>query len=128
MSRTTKPELEIAEPVTPLIRGTRGARVNLDGDRARAADLGIYLVRALIKRRAALAGQEDLARRLTGIGKTSSGHAAARRDPDPEICQWPLAPIKPRRRARGFHVRDRADLAAGTPRRRAPRGGAGGGL
>jgi len=46
----------------------------------RAVEMSLYVIRAFIKMRAALAGQTDLARRLAEIEKALIGHDAAQRD------------------------------------------------
>jgi ORF6N domain-containing protein len=77
----------------------------------RAVEMSIYVIRAFIKIRAALAGQADMARRLAEIEKTLIGHDAALRDLYNKIRPL-LLPPEPKRREIGFHVKETGE--AGT--------------
>jgi len=70
----------------------------------RAVQMSIYVIRAFIKMRAALAGQADLARRLAEIEQTLIGHDAALRDLYEKIRPLLLPPPGPKRREIGFHA------------------------
>lgn len=71
----------------------------------RAVEMSIYVIRAFIKMRAALAGQVDMERRLVEIEKTLIGHDAALRDLYTKIRPLLLPPPEPKRREIGFHVK-----------------------
>jgi hypothetical protein len=70
--------------------------------------MSIYVIRAFIKMRAALAGQADLARRLAEIERTLIGHDAALRVLYIKIRPLLRPPTAPKRREIGFHVREPA--------------------
>jgi hypothetical protein len=69
----------------------------------RAVQMSLYVIRAFIRMRAALAGQADLARRLAEIEKTLIGHDAALRDLYGKLRPLLLPPAEPKRREIGFH-------------------------
>jgi ORF6N domain-containing protein len=71
----------------------------------RAVEMSIYVIRAFIRIRAALAGQADMARRLAEIEKTLIGHDVALRDLYNKIRPL-LLPPEPKQREIGFHVKE----------------------
>jgi hypothetical protein len=88
----------------------------------RAVEMSLYVIRAFIKMRAALAGHADLARRLAEIEKTLIGHDAALRDLYHKIRPLLLPPTETKRREIGFHVKEPAAPGAqiGSIRSRRP--------
>lgn len=74
----------------------------------RAVEMSIYVIRAFVKMRAALAGQADMARRLAAIETTLIGHDAALRDLYRKLRPL-LLPPEPKCCEIGFHVKEADD-------------------
>ncbi len=79
----------------------------------RAVEMSIYVIRAFVKIRSALAGQQDMVKRLAEIGKTLLGHDTALRDLYNKLRPLLLPAPEPKRREMGFHTK--TDDKAGSP-------------
>jgi hypothetical protein len=88
---------------------------------SRAVEMSLYVIRAFIKMRAALAGQADLARRLAEIEKTLIGHDTALRDLYNKIRPLLLPPTETKRREIGFHVHEPGEPDTKTGNKRSTR-------
>lgn len=72
---------------------------------SRAVEMSIYVIRAFVKLRAALAGQRDQAKRLAEIERTLLAHGVALRDVYGKLLPLLMPPPEPKRREMGFHVK-----------------------
>ena len=73
-----------------------------------AAKMSVFIVRAFVRQREALAGNEAILRRLAEIDKTLLLHDRGLRDLYQKLLPLLQAPADPPKRELGFHVRERA--------------------
>jgi len=75
---------------------------------AAAVKMSVFIVRAFVRQREALAGNEVILRRLAEIDRTLLLHDRGLRDLYLKLLPLLQAPLDPPKRELGFHVRERA--------------------